>query len=558
MEQLTSWNILITFIKQQPYLFAVYCVLVMALPINEVILPQLYGKLLGNLKTKAPITPYLVPIIALLLLVQTLYFSNDLLEVHLYPKFHAFLRDITLDYVIRTKSTNLSEVESGKMIAKLIRFPAVFSSFIDDFRNAIVPFTIIYIIVTIYLFLKDKYLGVLIMIIAITVSVLTFVSMMSCNCYSQQRDVIYYKLFNHVDEILRNIVSVLNNNRYDDEKQHINKFQSEYVKYIKKALYCVTKFKSMVFIAFGVIIYFFVKRVIDLYRNNKIDHATLIAIVIIMLFFFGTLMKHAALFKDLMYRYGTISECLEMFNNGIESVKTIPLESKWQDLSKANVPYCLELRNVSYSYDTLKYAVNNISFQIRCHENVAVMGQIGSGKSTLLKLLMKYKIPTSGELYLNGIPYSEIPEQEVRAKIGYTAQNSILFNRSIFENIRYSNKSSSLEKINNMIEHYGLTEFFKRFPKGLDTIAGINGSNLSGGEKQIIWILRVILQDPHIVLLDEPTSAMDEATKTYILKLLMMVTKEKTVLCITHDSNILEYFDRVLYLNNGELEARSA
>lgn len=553
MEQLTSWNILTSFIKEHPSLFVVYCVIVMALPINEVLLPQLYGKVLGNLKTNQPIRRYLVPIIVLLLIVQTLYFSNDMLEVHLYPKFHAFLRDITLDYVVQTKSTNLTEIESGKLIAKLIRFPAVFASFIDDFRNAIVPFIIIYIIVIVYMYIKDKYLGLFILIIATIVTALTFISMRSCNVYSQKRDVLYYKLFDHVDEILRNIISVLNNNRYQDEKRHLDSYQIQYVDYCRRALWCVTKYKFIVFVAFAIIMFLFVTRTGKLYTTNLLDHASLITIVIIMLFFFGTLMKHTALFKDLMYRYGTISECLEMFNNGVNNKRPEPLQSKWQELNSAQVPYCLELNQISYSYDGIKPALQQISLQIRCRENIAIMGQIGSGKSTLLKLLMKYKRPTTGELYLNGIPYSQLPEHELRAKIGYTAQNSILFNRSILENIRYSNKNATTEQVQHMIDHYGLTEFFKRFPMGLDTKAGINGSNLSGGEKQIIWILRVILQDPQIVLLDEPTSAMDEATKEYILKLLMMVTKEKTVLCITHDANILKYFDRVLYLKDGSL-----
>ena len=550
MEKLTSWSILTRFIKQHPYLFSVYCILVMALPINEVILPQLYGKFLGNLKAGQPVRQYLLPIICLLMVVQTLYFSNDLLEVHLYPKFHAFLRDITLDYVVKTKSTNLSEIQSGKMIAKLIRFPAVYTSFIDDFRNSIIPFFIIYSIAIVYMFLQDKQLGLLILVIAVIVSVFTFVSMKSCNVYSQKRDTLYYKLFDHVDEILRNIISVLNNNRYDDEKEYLNSYQATYVDYCKQALYCVSKYKILVFIIFGVIVYLFVKRMMYLFTTKSITHGTVISIVIIMLFLFGTLMKHAALYKDIMYRYGTISECLDMFNNGIETKTNEQLPSKLKELSYPT-PFCLEVKDVSYSYDSLKYVLKNVSFQIKCHENIAIMGQIGSGKSTLLKLLMKYKRPTQGELFLNNVPYSQIPENELRAKIGYTAQNSILFNRSILENIRYSNKQATTEQVNNLINHYGLGEFFKRFPMGLETKAGINGSNLSGGEKQIIWILRVILQDPQIVLLDEPTSAMDEETKEYIIRLLIMVTKEKTVICITHDAQILKYFDRVLTLKNG-------
>lgn len=551
LHKLTTWNILGEFIKQYPGLFTIYCVLILGMPINDVVLPQLYGKVLGGLKTKTPIKQYIFPIIALLILVQVLYFSNDLLEINLYPKMHAFLRDITLDYVVRTKSTNLSEIESGKLIAKLIRFPSVYSSFMDDFRNAIVPYFLIYTIVMGYMFYIDKYLGGLIAVIFGSVFGLTFLSMMSCNKYSQKRDVLYYKLFDHVDEILRNIVSVLNNNRYEDEKTHLDAFQNEYVHYCSKALWCVMKYKVMMFVIFVGVIYLFVTRCIELYLRGKLSHAVVISVAIIILFMFGTLMKHAGLFKDLMYRYGTITECLMMFNEGIDDKHIENVSSKLD--MKSNSPFCLAVENVGYSYDGKKQTLRDISFRVKCHENIAIVGHIGSGKSTLMKLLMKYKSPSQGELYLNGIPYSKLPEDEVRAKIGYTAQNSILFNRSIMENIRYSNKNASAQDIINMIHRYGLDDFFKRFPMGLETKAGINGSNLSGGEKQIIWILRVILQNPQMILLDEPTSAMDDATKEYILRLLLMVTKEKTVLCITHDTNVLKYFDRVLYLKNGEL-----
>lgn len=554
MSQLTSWNILTQFIKKHPRLFVIYCILVLAMPINEVILPQFYGKVLAGLKGNEPVKRYLPPIVVLLIIVQVMYFSSDLLEVEMYPKFHAFLRDITLDYVVKTKSTNLSEIESGKLIAKMVRFPAVYTSFIDDFRNAIVPYFLIYFVVFIYTLFIDKQLSVYILIISISTFVITFISMHSCNKHSQARDAVYYKLFDQVDEILRNIISVLNNNRYDDEKVLLDTYQNEYVGYCKKALYCVSKFKVITFALFGLLIYLFIKRVIMLYRQNSISHATLISLAIIILFFFGTIMKNASLYKDIMYRYGTITECLQLFNHGAEAKEKEPMSSKWMQLESAQGPYCLELENVGYSYDMLKMAVDNVNIKIKCLENVAIVGEIGSGKSTLLKLLMKYKRPTKGELYLNGIPYTEIPEQEVRAKIGYSAQNSILFNRSLMENILYSNKSATREEVNKMIEWYGLVQFFKRFPNGLETKAGVNGSNLSGGEKQIVWILRVILQNPQIILLDEPTSAMDEATKQYILRLLMMVTKEKTVVCITHDTNILKYFDRVFYIKNGTLE----
>jgi ATP-binding cassette subfamily C protein LapB len=198
--------------------------------------------------------------------------------------------------------------------------------------------------------------------------------------------------------------------------------------------------------------------------------------------------------------------------------------------------------------------LDGITLGVKKGEKVLIEGRIGTGKSTLMKLILRYKRSTSGALYLNGRPYSEIDVDELRSKIGYVPQGTILFNRSIYENIVYGNEGKySISQIQQLVEGLDLSHIFDRFDNGLMTSVGKNGSSLSGGQRQIVWILRVLLQDPDVLLLDEPTASIDEDTKDIVYKLLNNLMDSRTVIMVTHDKTLEEQATRILYIQDGRI-----
>jgi ABC-type bacteriocin/lantibiotic exporter with double-glycine peptidase domain len=166
---------------------------------------------------------------------------------------------------------------------------------------------------------------------------------------------------------------------------------------------------------------------------------------------------------------------------------------------------------------------------------------------------MKYQVPEDGMIYYNRTPYSKISVEKIRELIGYVPQTPMLFNRTIYENIVYNNTSVTKEQVLELMYKFGLGEMIKKFPEGLDTNVGNGGTKLSGGQRQIVWILRVMLQNPEVVILDEPTSALDEGTKPIVQNMLENIIQNKTTIMITHDQYLYNMADTIVELKNGKV-----
>lgn len=547
---ITIFKIIKEYVKENTFLFLAYCLMIISLPINEVLLPHLYGKVIYNLQAGLNVRQYIFPIILCIILVQVIMISNDLIDVRLYPKMITFIRKYCMDKIISARSSEMREMEIGKLIAKLVRFPTMLYSYIEIFKDDLVPYCIIYVVIIIYMFLRDKVISLLIMFIVAVLLLCTYKAATSCIRYSQLRDRYYNMGYEEIDEIMRNMVSILNNNSYEYETQRLNNIDGYFKEYAKQSLYCSNKYKIIFDIFFTIMMAVISYRLIYLYRGKIITNSSIVSIAIILLFMFNTVMKHTNTFKNIMFRYGTIQESLTLFS---EEARKNQVKINYHE-PYYNTKYCIMLNNVSFLYKQNKPILSNFNLNVSYRENLLIMGEIGSGKSTILKLIMKYQVPQEGELYLDGIPYSTIQDYVIRDKIGYIHQNPLLFNRTLMENIKYGNRSASDQEVYDLINKIGVNSIIERFPDKLNTIAGKSGSNLSGGEKQIIWILRVLLHNPKIILMDEPTSAMDEGTRDILFNIMVQLMKEKTVITVSHDPNMIQYYNRIIYLKDGKMQ----
>ena len=197
-----------------------------------------------------------------------------------------------------------------------------------------------------------------------------------------------------------------------------------------------------------------------------------------------------------------------------------------------------------------KVIFDKFNLTIADNTKMAIMGEIGSGKSSLLKIIIDL-IPHDGHLYIDNKDTDEYTHNSIIKNIAYIPQNPKLFNRTILDNLQYGT-SFNEQKINEMIQYYGLTELFKTFTDGLNTNVGKNGEKISGGQRQIVYILRSLFQNKKIILLDEPSSSLDGEYKKTLIGLLKKING-KTIIAVTHDTDILEIFDRVLIMNKGQI-----
>ncbi|MDR3338868.1 MAG: peptidase domain-containing ABC transporter [Candidatus Symbiothrix sp.] len=213
----------------------------------------------------------------------------------------------------------------------------------------------------------------------------------------------------------------------------------------------------------------------------------------------------------------------------------------------------LQIRHLSFRFIGRKKLLNDISLEIHKGEIITIFGEVGSGKSTLIQVLQKHYFPESGEIVFNGILLSEFSTPLWREYIGVVSQHIKIFSGSAGENICLGNFMEERESVISFCKDYGFDSFFDNFPQGLDTLLGEDGINISGGQQQLIAFARTLYRCPSLLLLDEPTSAMDSKTEQFIINLLQAKAEQFAVLMVTHRKHLAKIANRVYYLDNGVL-----
>ncbi|MCK9337484.1 MAG: type I secretion system permease/ATPase [Arcobacteraceae bacterium] len=225
-----------------------------------------------------------------------------------------------------------------------------------------------------------------------------------------------------------------------------------------------------------------------------------------------------------------------------------------QFLSRPNIVGKIEFRDVSFSYPNSDIpALQNVSFIINSGEKVGFIGKIGSGKSTIAKLILRLYEPTSGSILIDDIDISQIDPADLRRFIGYVPQEVHLFMGTIKENIISSDRHPHDEDVIRAAYISGADDFIHSHPKGYDMPIGERGAGLSGGQKQSVGISRAILQDNSLLIMDEPTNAMDQGSENIVLERIQSQTTDKTVLLITQKLSMLKLCDRVIVIHKSKV-----
>lgn len=216
----------------------------------------------------------------------------------------------------------------------------------------------------------------------------------------------------------------------------------------------------------------------------------------------------------------------------------------------------IAFRDVSFDYGDGKGVLKNVSFEIRAGERIALVGASGAGKSTIASLLLRFYEPQRGEILIDGIGIEHYDRESLRRQIGVVLQESILFGATIRENIAYGKPDAKQTEIEAAARAAHAHEFIAELPDGYETIIGERGSTLSGGERQRLCLARAMLKQPSLLLLDEPTSAIDSESTAFIHEAIENLRRGKTMIVISHQFAGLEDFDQILVLRDGEIVER--
>lgn len=230
---------------------------------------------------------------------------------------------------------------------------------------------------------------------------------------------------------------------------------------------------------------------------------------------------------------------------------SLEIENRYEEIN--HVDGDIEIKNVTFRYGNRKPALNNVSFTIPKGKKVALVGASGSGKSTIAKLLLKYYEPENGEITIDGVDIQDYTNTSLRRAISYVPQNIELFSKSIYDNIRASKMTATLDEVKEAAKKADAHEFIKRLPMQYHTYLEEAGNGLSGGEKQRIVLARAFLKDNQFYIMDESTSNLDFATENIIFDMIYNKFREKTMLIVAHRLATIKDCDKIIVLDKGEI-----
>ena len=568
-DDIKNKNILIGFVldfyKQNIlWLIVTIVVLFVTTPLEMIVLSNLFSKFtsyINNLDHDNSMST-LWKIAFLYIIIDVIYMISSYYDKINYPKMEKFIRFKVIDLIFKNIEVNYDHENISNIILRLLQIPNVVVSCTQSFTYWMFAFCITIISILSYILYINLEIGG-IMIILFCIFFLTYYYvLLKIKNKSAERDKEEKVLTTHVDDVLSNSLSVIACKKIKDEKEYLENKHNIYDKKHEDQLWYSSKGLYLFSFIVTVILVIYIYIILRFYKAKKITSEDTIKLVIIILFFIRYLKTAVNRTIQVAIIYGKLEE-------SEQAIKNIVNETSGNGMKK-NIPVTgdIEFKNVSFEYsskdpntntntNTQKLekkhkSLDNVSFKIKPLDRVAVIGSNGSGKSTIIKLIMGYYNVSDGEVLHNGVNVLDINREYLRSKIAIINQKVVLFDRSIIDNICYGNNIPK-EKVKQIIKNLQVMRVFKNQPQGLETLAGLHGSTLSGGQKQIIYLLRCYLSNKPIIIMDEPTASVDSIHKKYIMRMIDEMAKKSTLIVVTHDVEYAASFPTKIYIDGGKI-----
>lgn len=540
-------NLFIEFFKQHPSLVITNLLFLFIIPIDEVVMPHFYGKIMDAMTHNSALFKPFLHVITFIVSLQIMYTISEHHDAKFLPYLQSFLGEKIVQRVLENYQQEHTELEMGELNIKLAKLPVVIISWFERVKNYIIPYLIMFFFAIIYFMFYDVFLAVGLLVIVMIFILLFIFSPLTCLSISTARDKCFNYIHEIIDDIMRNLFSVFGSNQEGMEIKTINKAQTQYSKLYGDTLNCVSSMKIWTTPLVVAYLIFFASRCYTLIRRHQMSSATFVPLFIVLLYILNAMRVLTDEMRDITVEWGMITGSSDIL------VKR-PVKQP-QSTDNYHIPEKgIGFRNITFTYPgTQKKILKDVTLHISPGERVCIVGDIGSGKSTLIKLLLKYHIQDQGDIYYDGRTFQDIPLGELRRRIGYVPQQPSLFNRTVMENILYGNGNRTRQDVESITDLLGIREDFEGLEHGFDTKIGKNGSKLSGGQRQLVWCLRVLMRNPDIIILDEPTASIDEKTKVVLHTLLNNIMQDKTVIMITHDPFLVDISTRLITMKQGQV-----
>jgi len=497
-------------------------------PIHHVIIPKYYGLVINSFKDKSNkffnLVKYLVIFyVSAMAIESTLFYCTKIIA----PNFGEYATSTMYNYIIDHYEMDFDNIHSGEILSKITYISTIFFSYLETLRTLLFSQLFVFIS-TLYHYWYVSREVFTFFIFAIIVNVLYIYNVFKIK---YKVDIALYdqrsKLFEYMNDSMLNLVSIYSTNNEEKEK---NKFIEEEYKIYKDSetasldIYFASETIWNVVCVFIFIILNYL--IYNSYLKKQINVEKLVSTFTLTFSVLRFYENAPHIIKKLSKLYSEIGDVENFFIEINRLNQTSKIDTK--GFANGDIIYS----NVYHKYkDT--FVLNNVSFKIEKGEKVAFVGHIGSGKSTAVKLLLGFQPLTMGNISINGVSINEISNHQLRKNVFYIPQKPKLFNRTLYENITYGLENPPDEdNILTILDELNMKDVFK---EKMNKKVGLDGNNLSGGQKQIVWLLRSFYRKSKIIVMDEPTASLDQSNKELLIKTINKLSIGKTLIIISHD-----------------------
>ena len=475
------------------------------------------------------------------------YYLLNLIRSFIIIKFQIYfdknLMDKLLKHILKLPYSFFTNRSTGELLFRANSNSYVCQILTDKFISIFIDLLLAFI----YLFMMFKYslaLSILVIIIAIVLSLLSFFNSNKFNSITNDEMIEQVKVQKSLTEMIEGILTIKS---IGSESIFFNKWsklfdrqlQFTYKKGILNAIFTNIS-GTLIFIIPMIIIWYgsyFIK-------SNDLTIGTIVAFNTISTSFLKPILSLSDSYSNILILKTILNKLYDIIDSKPEKIIT----DNSLKISKGNIT----LNHVFYKYNVFNpYVINDVSFSINAGDKVAIVGKSGCGKSTLLKLILGLYSPEKGSISVDDIDISSINIKDFRSQIGVVLQEPQLFNDTVKNNILIGKENIPDSLLYKVAELSGINDFLVNTPLGLDTIVSEKGINFSGGQRQRISLARALINNPKILLMDEPTSSLDNESESSFMSTILKLSS--TCIVVSHRLSTIINFNKIIVIDNGKI-----
>ena len=557
-------ELLIQFIYKYKITFIFYIVFTAILyPLHHIIMPDYYGKVISSFKDKTNLFDMVKMLLYLYIITR---FIDDIVLYFQYlivPNFSEYITGKIFSFILNNYDYDFENIKVGEIISKMTKMPDILFDYVDVFRIDVLKQIFVFGAALLHYITISKTIVNVFIVYIIIHYIYFFIMFKSFYSYNKEVNIFQDNVYEYLNDTMQNMSSVYSLNQQEYEKKRFYDHSFKDYKKIFGASYLAYLYSYGAWALVNISMFIIMNYILyKSYKNKKITSGQLVSSFVITWSILSLYQKAIDSAWNLSAVWGSLFNAQDFFNktynnnksvkslkspkgpNSVNSDKESGLGFKNGDIVISSVYHKYSLGDASNDF-----VLENISMKIKKGEKIAFVGKIGSGKSTLIKLIMGYQPLILGSITIGGVSINEISNDEIRKNIFYIPQKPKLFNRTLYENIIYGiekSKQPTKDQIYDIMSLYGLS-----FGIDIDENVGLEGNSISGGQRQMVWLLRSLLSSAYILIMDEPTSALDPDNKKLITSIIKKISVGKTVIIVSHDSIDPEF--KQIHFTDGRL-----